>query len=79
MAEVVAHVELRDVTDGAGQFDAGGPSADDDEVQFRVGAGLYHFPLRQLKGQQDAAADFGGILDGLEARAHICAQSSLPK
>ena len=65
VAEIVAHVELGDVADGAGQFDPGGSSADDDEVQLRVGAGLYHFPLRQFKGQQDAAADFGRILDGL--------------
>ena len=67
VAEVVAHVELGDVADGAGKFDAGGPSADDDEVQFGVGAGLYHFALGQFKGEQDAAANFGCVLDGFEA------------
>ena len=67
MAEVVAHVELGDVADGAGQLDAGGPAADDDEVERRVPAVLDHLPLGQLEGQQDAAANLDGVFDGFEA------------
>ena len=67
VAKVVAHVKLRDVADGAGDFDAGGSPADDDEVQFGVGAGFHHFALGQFKGEQDAAANFGCILNGFEA------------
>ena len=67
MAEVVAHVELRDVANGAGKFDPGGSAADDDEIQRRVGALLQHLALGQLEGQQHAAANLGGVLDSFEA------------
>ena len=67
MAEIVPHIELGDVTDGAGQLHPGRASADDDEIEHGMGAGLHHLPLRQLKGQQHAAPDFGRILDGLQA------------
>ncbi len=67
VAEVVAHVELGDVADGAGQLDAGGPAADDDEIERRVPAVLDHLALGQLKGQQHPAANLGGVFDGLEA------------
>ncbi len=67
VAKVVAHVELRDVADGAGELDAGGAAADDDEVERRVPALLEHLPLGQFEGQQHAAANFDGVFDGLEA------------
>ena len=69
VAEIVAHVELGDVADGAGQFDAGGPAADDDKIQRRMPAVLPHLPLGQFKGQQHAPANFDGVFNGLEARA----------
>ncbi len=66
--EIVTHVELRNVADGAGEFDASRPAADDDEIERRMPALLQHLPLGQLEGQQHATANFGGIFDGLEAR-----------
>ena len=33
VAEIVAHIKLRDIADGASEFDAGGAAADDDEIQ----------------------------------------------
>ena len=68
VAKVVAHVELCDVADGAGELDAGGAAADDDEVEGRVPALLEHLALGQLEGQQHAAANLDGVFDGLEAR-----------
>jgi hypothetical protein len=63
----VAHVELGDVGDGAGEFDAGGAAADDDEVEGWVPAVLDHLALGQFEGEQHAAADFRGVFDGFEA------------
>ena len=67
MAEIVPHIELGDVADGAGQLNPGRAAADDDEIEHGMGAGFHHLPLRQLKGQQHAAPDFRRILDGLQA------------
>ena len=67
VAEVVAHEELGDVANGAGQLDAGGAAADDDEVERRMPAVFLHLALGQFKGKQNAAANFEGVLDGLEA------------
>ena len=66
MAEVVAHIKLGDVGDGSGQLDAGGSTADDDEIERRVPAVLDHLALGQFEGEQDAAANLGGVLDGFE-------------
>ena len=68
MAEVVAHIELCNVGDGSGQLDAGGSTADDDEIERRVPAVLDHLALGQLEGEQDAAANLGGVFDGFESR-----------
>ena len=68
VAEVVAHIELGNVGDGSGQLDAGGPTADDDEIERRVPAVFDHLALGQFKGQQDTAANLSGVFDGLEAR-----------
>ena len=67
VAEIVPHETAGDVADGAGQLDAGGATADDDEIERRVGAGLQHFALGQLEGEQNAAADLDGILDGFQS------------
>jgi hypothetical protein len=67
LPEVAAHVELRDVRDGAGEFDTCGPAPDDDEVELRMRSLLQRLALRKLEGKEYAAADFGGVLDGLEA------------
>ena len=61
------HVEPRDVGDGAGKFDAGWAAADDDEVQRGMSSRLHHLPLGEFEGQQHAAANLGGIFDGLKA------------
>ena len=71
VAEVAAHVVLGDIADGAGQFHAGGPAADDHEVERRMPAVLLHVALGQLEREQYAAADFGGVLQGFEARRQI--------
>ena len=68
MAEIMAHVELGDVTDGACQLHPGRSSANDDEIQFGMGTGFYHLPLRQLKRQQHPATNLGSIFDGLQPR-----------
>ena len=67
VAEVVAHVELRDVADGAGKFDPGGSAANDDEIERRVPALLQHLALGKLEGQQHAAANLGCVFDGFKA------------
>ena len=67
VAEVVAHEVAGDVADGAGEFDAGGATADDDEIERRVGAGFEHFALGELKGKQNSAANLDGVFDGLQA------------
>ena len=67
VAKIVAHVKLRDVADGAGKLHAGGPAADDDEVQRRMPAVLDHLPLGQLEGQQHAAANLDGVFNGFQA------------
>ena len=68
VAKVVAHVKLGDVANGAGQLDAGGPAANDDEVEGRVPALLEHLALGELEGQQDTAANLDRVFNGLEAR-----------
>ena len=68
VAEVVAHIKLSDVGDGSGQLDAGGSAADDDEIERRVPAVFDHLAFGQFEGQQDTAANFGGVFDGLESR-----------
>jgi len=78
VAEVVAHIELCDVGDGSGQLDAGGSAANDDEVERRVPAVLDHLALGQFEGEQDTAANLGGVLDVLSPGANG-AQSSRPK
>ena len=67
VAEVLGHIEACDVADGPSEFDAGGASADDDEVERGMGSGLHHLALGELEGEEDAAADFGGVFDGFEA------------
>ena len=56
-------IELGDVADGAGQLDAGGAAADDDEVERRMPAVFLHLALGEFKGEQHAAADFEGVFD----------------
>ncbi len=65
--EVVTHVELRNVADGAGEFDARGAAADDDEIQRRMPTLLHHLPLGQLEGKQNPAANLDRVFNGLEA------------
>ena len=49
------------------ELDAGGPAADDDEGEPRASAGGVGGALGLLEGAEDAAADEGGVLEGLEA------------
>ena len=71
VAKIFGHVELGDVADCAGQLDAGGAAADDDEVEGGMAAGLLHLALGEFEGEEDAAADLGGVLDGLEAGGEL--------
>jgi len=68
VAEVVAHIELGNVGDCPGQLDAGGSAADDHEIERRVPAVLDHLALGQFEGEQDTAANLGGVLDGFKSR-----------
>ena len=61
------HIKLGDIADGACKLDAGGAAADDDEVERRMAARLLHLAFGKLESEQDAAADFGGVFDGLES------------
>ena len=67
VSKIMAHVELSDVADGAGQFDASGTTADDYEVERRVPALLKHLALGELEGQQHAAANLDRVFNGFEA------------
>src|SRR6202011_4038267 len=67
VAEVAHHVDFRDVRYRPGELDACRATADDDEVQRRMGAGLHHLPLRQLESQQDATANLYRVFDGLQS------------
>ena len=65
-AEVRRQRAVRQLRDGAGHLDAGRAAADDDEIQqpralvrIRLGLGL-------LEGEQDAAANVGRVVDGLQ-------------
>jgi hypothetical protein len=51
---------------GAGQLDAGGPGADDDEGQQAAALLRVSGDLGALEGQQQAPADVGRVLDGLQ-------------
>ena len=71
VAEVLRHIKFCDVADGARQFDAGWPSADDDEVERRVRAFLHHLPLCEFKGEQNTAADLSRVLDALQSGSEL--------
>ena len=45
MAEIVPHIELRDIADGASEFYASRAAADDDKIQRRMPAVLLHLAL----------------------------------
>jgi hypothetical protein len=45
-----------------------GPPPMTTKFSIGMGAGLYHLPLRQLKGEQHAAPDLGCIFDRLQPR-----------
>ena len=67
VAKIVAHVELGDIADGAGKFDAGRAAADDDEIERRMPAVLLHLALGEFEGEQHAAADLDGVFNAFEA------------
>ena len=50
------------------QFNAGGATSDDHEVERHLSLPTGGTPLRQFESQQDAAADLEGVFDGLQAR-----------
>ena len=71
VAEVLRHIKLRDVADGAGEFDASGAAANDDEVERRMRAALHHLAFGKLEGKQNTATDLGRIFDRLQARSKL--------
>src|ERR1035441_3009240 len=68
VAEVVAQGVVGDLAERAGQFDAGGAAAHDDEVQPGAARGGIRLALGALESEEEAAADRGGVFDGFEAR-----------
>ena len=67
-AEVVLQGVVGDLAQRPGELDAGRPGADDDEGQPGLALGRIGLALGGLEGEQDAAADLGRVLDGLQAR-----------
>ena len=68
VAEVRRQRVLRQFRDGAGEFDAGGAGADDDEGQECCPTLRIALALGALEGHQDSPPQRGGILQRLEAR-----------
>src|SRR5689334_5031982 len=55
-----------DLSQSSGKLDAGGASADDDEVDLSLSLTTRSSTLGQFKSQQDPAADFQSVFDSLE-------------
>ena len=67
-AEILGQRVLAELGDRACEFHAGGARADDGEGHQPLALGLVGRGLGALEGQQDAAADQGGVVHALEAR-----------
>src|SRR5262249_59248427 len=67
VAEVLWQRELRQFGDGAGELDAGRARADDGKGEQRLAPLGIAFAFGTLEGDQDAAAQRGGVFQGLEA------------
>ena len=65
-AKVVRNRVLGDLHHRAGQLDAGGAGADDDECQLGAPGVGVDLLLGGFEGEQESPADLDGILDGLE-------------
>src|ERR1700693_5856570 len=66
-AEIVREGVTADFGEGSGEFDSGGACAYDHEVQRIVTFAGSGTPFGEFEGEQNAAADFERVLDGLEA------------
>ena len=66
-AEIRRERAVGKLRDGAGHLDAGRAAADDDEIQQPRALGRIGLGLGLLEGEQDAAADVGRVVDGLQA------------
>ena len=66
-AEIVGEGVTADFGEGSGEFDSGGAGADDHEVQRIASFAGSGAAFGKFKGEQNAAADFERVLDGLEA------------
>ncbi len=66
VAELAAQRVAREFGNGAGQFHAGRPAADDRQRQQRLALLRIGFPLGLLEGQQDAPPNGGGVLERLQ-------------
>ncbi len=66
-AELMREGVTADFGESSGEFDSGGPGADDDEIQLCFRLSPRGLPLGQFEGEQDAATNFERIFDGLEA------------
>ena len=66
-AEILGERAVGQLGDRARHLDAGRAAADDDEVQQPRALGRVGLGLGLLEGEQDAAADVGRVVDGLQA------------
>ena len=66
VAEVVAHIQPRNIGDRPGQLHARWTAADDDELQRRMRAVLQHLPFGQFEGEQHAPAYLGRVFHRLQ-------------
>ena len=64
--EIAPQRVVGDFAQRAGQFDAGRAAADDHEGKPGVALRGVRLALGLFKSQQNAAADFGGVFDGLQ-------------
>ena len=78
-AEIRGERETRELGDRAGELDARGPRADDDEAQQALAASGIGFHLGRLEGAEDMTANARRVVDRLERPAQTGAQSSWPK
>ena len=68
-AEVLGKRAIGQLGDRAGHLDAGRAAADDHEIQKPRPLGRIGFGLGLFEGEQDAAADVGRVVDGLQPRS----------
>ena len=66
--KLIGQNAARNLSQGAGQLDPGRATAHNHEIELHLARAAGRVTFGQLKRQQDAAADFNGVFNGLETR-----------